>query len=155
MSHQIKIITIWRQLFNLNLNFSNDSASSNSTASHFRLCTLNRSYQLCKSYPALFLVAKEISDDCVRKNAKCHRQSRLPVAVWRHLTNKAILLRSSGFHGKGFIGMLMKGQTTSGSKQSTICFAFTLKLTTLVSFWVFLAVLIIEKISSSILWCCC
>ena len=43
---------------------------------HFRLCTLNSSYQLCKSYPALFLVSKETTDDCIRKNAKSHRLNR-------------------------------------------------------------------------------
>lgn len=84
----------------------------------FRICTLNTAYQLCKSYPALFVVPRDTSDDCVRKNAKCHRQARLPLIVWRHPANKALLLRSSGFHGKGFIGMIMKGQTTSGSECS-------------------------------------
>lgn len=82
----------------------------------FRICTLNTAYQLCKSYPALFVVPRDLSDDCVRKNAKCHRQARLPLIVWRHPANKALLLRSSGFHAKGFIGMILKGQTTSGSE---------------------------------------
>ena len=82
------------------------------TASPFRLCTLNVNYQLCKSLPAFFIVPASTSDDCIRKNVKCHRQGRLPVIVWRHTTNRAVLLRSSGFHGKGFIGMLMKGGQT-------------------------------------------
>lgn len=94
-----------------------NATETSDAASHlFRLCTLNTGYALCKSYPALFVVPRDISDECVRKNAKCHRQARLPLIVWRHPTNKALLLRSSGFHGKGFIGMIMKGQTTSGSE---------------------------------------
>jgi len=40
---------------------------------------------------------------------------RLPTIVWRHPVNRAVLLRSSGFHSKGFIGMIMKGQTTNGN----------------------------------------
>jgi hypothetical protein len=42
----------------------------------YRLCTLNIEYDLCKSYPALFIVPKETSDECVRRNTKCHRQNR-------------------------------------------------------------------------------
>jgi hypothetical protein len=81
----------------------------------FRICTLNINYQLCKSYPALFIVPKDINDECIKRNAKCHRQNRFPLIVWQHGANKSILLRSSGFHGKGFIGMLIKGQSTSNT----------------------------------------
>jgi hypothetical protein len=42
----------------------------------FRLCTLNINYQLCKSYPALFVVPRDTNDECIKKNAKCHRQNR-------------------------------------------------------------------------------
>lgn len=89
------------------------TSSTSDSLSSFRICTLNSSYQLCKSYPALFIVSKETTDDCIRKNSKCHRQNRLPIIVCQHPVNKSLLLRSSGFHGKGFIGMLMKGQTTN------------------------------------------
>jgi hypothetical protein len=29
------------------------------------------------------------SDECVRKNAKCHIQNRLPIIVWRNNLNKS------------------------------------------------------------------
>jgi myotubularin-related protein 5/13 len=61
----------------------------------------------------MFVIPKNISDECIRKNAKCHRQNRLPIIVWRHPQAQSLLLRSSSFLGKGIIGMLMKGQTTS------------------------------------------
>ena len=61
----------------------------------------------------MFVIPRSTSDECVRKNAKCHRQNRLPIIVWRHPHTKSLLLRSSSFLGKGIIGMLMKGQTTS------------------------------------------
>ena len=94
------------------------SCASNSSTP-FRLCTLNASYQLCKSYPALFLVSKETTDECIRKNSKCHRQNRLPIIVWQHPVNKCLLMRSSTFHGKGFIGMLMKNQTNNTTSNET------------------------------------
>ena len=31
---------------------------------------------------------------------------RFPVVTWRHPRTKAVLLRASGFHGKGVMGML-------------------------------------------------
>ena len=31
---------------------------------------------------------------------------RFPVVTWRHSKTKAVLLRASGFHGKGVMGML-------------------------------------------------
>jgi hypothetical protein len=68
---------------------------------------------MCKTYPALFVVPKDASDECVRKSCKYHRQNRLPIVVWRHPANNSILFRSSAFHGKGFIGMLMKSQGTT------------------------------------------
>jgi hypothetical protein len=103
----------------LNSNCNNNSSDfDDPSKSQFRLCTLNINYQFCKSYPAMFLVPKDTTDECIRKNAKCHRQNRLPIMVWRHPVRKSVLLRSSGFHGKGFIGMLIKGQTTSASNEA-------------------------------------
>ncbi len=54
-----------------------DLSHNNKINTLFRMCLLNTSYQLCKSYPALFLVPKDISDECIKKTTKCHRQSRL------------------------------------------------------------------------------
>ena len=33
----------------------------------FRVCTLNKRYELCKTYPSVFLVPRLVSDECVRK----------------------------------------------------------------------------------------
>lgn len=57
----------------LKINSNNDCDDQ---FSQFRLCTLNLNYQLCKSYPALFLVPKDTPDESIRKNSKCHRQNR-------------------------------------------------------------------------------
>ena len=80
----------------------------------FKLSAFNCNYQVCKSYPALLVVARETSDEAMKKNSKCHRLNRFPVLVWRHPTHKSLLLRSSSFINKGFIGMLIKGQANSG-----------------------------------------
>ncbi len=59
--------------------FDNQNIDSNdleNKSSLFRICTLNNTYQLCRSYPALFIVSKETTDDCIKKNTKCHRQNR-------------------------------------------------------------------------------
>lgn len=93
----------------VNFNVSSDEyLSLNEDENEFRVCTLNISYQLSKSLPSVFLVPRHTSDECVKKNSKCHRQCRLPILVWRHPKLKSVILRSSGFHGKGFIGMLIK-----------------------------------------------
>lgn len=45
-------------------------------SSPFRFCVLNLNYQLCRTYPCVFVVPRDTSDECIRKNAKCHRQNR-------------------------------------------------------------------------------
>lgn len=45
-------------------------------SSPFRFCALNFNYQLCRTYPCVFVVPRDTSDECIRKNAKCHRQNR-------------------------------------------------------------------------------
>lgn len=106
-------------LINFNLvhvNTNEECFSLNETdEQEFRICALNLNYQLAKSLPSLLIVPKQTTDECVRKNSKCHRQSRLPLIVWRHSKLKSIILRSSGFHGKGFLGMLIK--TTNQQQQ--------------------------------------
>ena len=98
-----------------NFTFSDDQNDSSIDAeSPFKVSLINCNYQICKSYPALLIVARETSDEAIKKNSKCHRLNRFPVVVWRHPSHRSLLLRSSGFHSKGFIGMLMKGQTNAG-----------------------------------------
>ncbi|CAF0740382.1 unnamed protein product [Brachionus calyciflorus] len=83
-----------------------------------RVCTLNMRYELSKSLPSLFLVPRQTSDECLRKNAKSHRLNRLPILVWRHPKLKSIILRGSGFQGKGFLGALIKTSTTTTTNQN-------------------------------------
>ena len=42
----------------------------------------------------MFVIPRSTSDECVRKNAKCHRQNRLPIIVWRHPNTKVVFFLS-------------------------------------------------------------
>ncbi|XP_038054357.1 myotubularin-related protein 13-like isoform X3 [Patiria miniata] len=87
----------------------------------FRISEANIHFEVCRSYPSLVVVPSALSDDSIRRLAKCHRQCRFPAITWRHPGTKALLLRSSGFHGKGVMGMIKSAQnpSTSGSSETS------------------------------------
>ncbi|XP_070199867.1 myotubularin-related protein 13-like isoform X2 [Littorina saxatilis] len=99
------------------------SAGQRSRTEPFRLSTVNATYSVCRSYPALIAVPQSVSDESIRKFARCHRQYRFPVITWRHPRTKALLLRASGFHSRGPIGMLRHNPgsgASSGEASSSI-----------------------------------
>ena len=81
----------------------------------FRVSTINFRYQLAMTYPALLLVPSRISDESLRRYARCHRHSRFPSITWKHPKNRSLLLRGSGFHGRGVIGMLRRQHHDPGN----------------------------------------
>ena len=54
---------------------------------------------------------------------------RFPVVTWRHPRTRAVLLRASGFHGKGVMEML-KGKPNAPSGITTIECILCLNLST-------------------------
>ncbi|XP_012944799.1 myotubularin-related protein 13 isoform X2 [Aplysia californica] len=89
----------------------------------FRVSTVNSTFQLCRSYPGLLVVPQSVSDESIRKFSRCHRQARFPVITWRHPRTRALLLRASGFHSRGLMGMLKHNaapSTSSGEASSSI-----------------------------------
>ncbi|XP_041365406.1 myotubularin-related protein 13-like [Gigantopelta aegis] len=89
----------------------------------FRISTVNKSYSVCRSYPALLVVPQTVTDESIRKFARCHRQYRFPVICWRHPRTKGLLLRASGFHSRSLMGMLRHNPSTgtsSGEASSSI-----------------------------------
>lgn len=86
---------------------ANPKVHHHSTES-FRVSIVNNGYKLTQSYPALLLVPARISDDSLRRYARCHKQSRFPVITWRHPNNHALLLRGGGYHGRGVMGMIRR-----------------------------------------------
>ncbi|KAK7481835.1 hypothetical protein BaRGS_00026861, partial [Batillaria attramentaria] len=91
------------------------AAGQRSRTEPFRLTTVNSTYSACRSYPALLAVPQSVSDESIRKFARCHRQYRFPVITWRHPRTKALLLRASGFHSRGPMGMLRHNPGTGAS----------------------------------------
>ncbi|KAK3103033.1 hypothetical protein FSP39_015926, partial [Pinctada imbricata] len=81
-------------------------------AEQFRITSINANFSVCRSYPALMVVPNSITDDSIRKLARTHRQYRFPVVSWRHPRTKALLLRASGFHSRGLMGMLKSDSST-------------------------------------------
>jgi myotubularin-related protein 5/13 len=98
-----------------NYTVSTSSSKSQSTSGEtFRVSTVNFRYQVAMSYPALLLVPSKISDESLRRYARCHRHSRFPTITWRHSKNNSLLLRGSGFHGRGVISMLRRHHNDPG-----------------------------------------
>ncbi|XP_050410421.1 myotubularin-related protein 13 isoform X2 [Patella vulgata] len=106
------------------LGFANlTMAGQKSNRDLFRISTVNANYSVCRSYPALLVVPAAVTDESIRKFARCHRQYRLPVITWRHPRTKALLLRASGLHSRGLMGMLRHNPsagTSSGETSSSI-----------------------------------
>lgn len=85
----------------------------------FRISSVNLGYMVCRSYPALVVVPQSVPDDSIRKLSRCYRHARFPSVSWRHPGTKALLIRASGFHGKGVMGMLKGHPTTSSTASET------------------------------------
>ncbi|XP_033645492.1 myotubularin-related protein 13-like isoform X1 [Asterias rubens] len=87
----------------------------------FRISEVNIHFEVSRSYPSLVVVPSALTDDSIRRLAKCHRQYRFPAITWRHPGTKALLLRSSGFHGKGMMGRIKSAPnpSTSGSSETS------------------------------------
>ncbi|KAG1665468.1 Myotubularin-related protein 13 [Nymphon striatum] len=92
----------------------NNSKSGKSDA--FKITSVNLHYSVCHSYPALVVVPQSVSDDSIKKFSKCHRHCRFPVITWQHHRTKALLLRASGMHSKGVIGMLKSHPSNKPTK---------------------------------------
>lgn len=75
-------------------------------AEPFRLTTVNSTYMMCHSYPALLVMPTGVTDDSVRRFCRCFRNNRAPVVTWKHPRTRALLVRGAAHHGKGVMGML-------------------------------------------------
>ncbi|XP_029848288.2 myotubularin-related protein 13 isoform X2 [Ixodes scapularis] len=96
-----------------------NTAAARGRPEGFRISSANRCYTVCPSYPALVVVPQSVPDDSIRKLSRCYRHSRFPSVCWRHPGTKALLVRASGFHGKGVMGMLKGHPTTSSTASET------------------------------------
>ncbi|XP_046393982.1 myotubularin-related protein 13 isoform X2 [Ischnura elegans] len=85
----------------------------------FRITTINSSYIMCRTYPALLVVPSAVTDESVRRLCRCHRGCRFPAITWRHPRTGALLIRGASFHAKGVIGIL-KGHPSSSNQAESI-----------------------------------
>ncbi|XP_065117576.1 myotubularin-related protein 13 isoform X2 [Paramisgurnus dabryanus] len=102
----------FRDYQRLGLGTISASSTRSKSGEHFRVTAVNRLYSLCRSYPGLLVVPQSIQDSSLQKVSRCYRHNRLPVLCWKHLRNKAVLLRSGGFSSKSVVG-LFKSQNPS------------------------------------------
>lgn len=69
----------------------------------WRYTEINKSFELCSSYPSEHIVPKSVSDENLAKVAGFRALRRFPSVVWRNCRNGAVLVRSSqpemGFFG--------------------------------------------------------
>ncbi|XP_011406514.1 PREDICTED: myotubularin-related protein 3-like [Amphimedon queenslandica] len=61
----------------------------------WRITDANAKYELCSSYPKVFVVPQSVTDSDLLQVSKFRSLSRLPAVVWRHKGNGCVLARAS------------------------------------------------------------
>lgn len=84
------------------------NSNSNNIVDQCLITSVNLNYSVTRSYPGLVVVPSSITDECLQRISRFYKSSRFPAVVWRHARTKALLLRSSGFQGKGVIDAFKK-----------------------------------------------
>ena len=74
----------------INISYKDSSASNG-----FRITFANKNFELCQTYPELFLVPKKISDDDLREASTFRTKARIPVLCYYNKENNVSLWRSS------------------------------------------------------------
>lgn len=85
------------------------------TSNGFRISSINCNYILCRTYPAIIVCPRSVSDDQLKSLAKTYKNQRIPVPTWRH-QNGAILLRGAVSLAKGVMGMLKSGSGNNSTE---------------------------------------
>ncbi|OXA58822.1 Myotubularin-related protein 13 [Folsomia candida] len=86
-----------------------------SKAESFRISYVNCNYMICRSYPALLVVPNLISEESIKKVARCYRSGRFPVPTWKHPRSRALLVRGASFNSKGLMAFLKGHPHHAGS----------------------------------------
>ncbi|KAH9426966.1 Myotubularin- protein 9 [Dermatophagoides pteronyssinus] len=72
----------------------NEFANLTHHSDEWRLSTVNKNFEICRTYPETVIVPKTISDDCLRSIAQFRCLGRFPVLSYYHRPTKKVLLRS-------------------------------------------------------------
>lgn len=111
----------WKRI-GLGILLPKSASSSASTilqkAESFRISFANAMYSMCRSYPALVVVPNVITDESIKKVARCYRSGRFPVITWRHPRTRALLIRGAAFNSKGLMAFL-KGHPHTTTADTT------------------------------------
>lgn len=96
-----------------NRNAANSAASILNKIDSFRISSVNMSYTVCRTYPALVVVPALTTDENIKRICKGYRGNRFPVITWRHPKTRAVIVRGSAFSRKDVMGIL-RGQSGTG-----------------------------------------
>ncbi|XP_050311244.1 myotubularin-related protein 4 isoform X2 [Anthonomus grandis grandis] len=75
--------------------FENEMTRMQFQGDSWRITKANENYKVCPTYPPYLLVPSCINDEMLESVAKFRSSRRIPVAVWRHTRNGAIIARCS------------------------------------------------------------
>ncbi|XP_066262089.1 myotubularin-related protein 4 isoform X2 [Euwallacea similis] len=75
--------------------FENEMIRMQFQGDSWRITKANENYKICPTYPPYLLVPSCIDDDMLESVAKFRSSRRIPVAVWRHMKNGAVIARCS------------------------------------------------------------
>ncbi|EFC43042.1 myotubularin-related [Naegleria gruberi] len=82
---------------------------SNMSKQNWRICTLNQNYKICDTYPSLFLVPNNLSDEEVKAAAEFRSRGRIPVLSWYDPETELSLTRcAQPMIGLNFTGKITK-----------------------------------------------
>ncbi|KAH7644117.1 myotubularin-related protein 13-like protein [Dermatophagoides farinae] len=85
------------------------------SSDQFRISSGNMHYSICRTYPGMIVVPARITDEMIKKIARCYRQGRFPAIVWKHPRTRALILRSGASHIKSVMGLF---KTTPGGNSN-------------------------------------
>ncbi|KAL1500857.1 hypothetical protein ABEB36_006281 [Hypothenemus hampei] len=75
--------------------FENEMARLQFQGDSWRITRANENYKICPTYPPYLLVPSCINDEMLESVAKFRSSRRIPIAVWRHTKNGAVIARCS------------------------------------------------------------
>jgi len=71
------------------------NSNNNKEYPRYRFTSVNRGYEICDSYPELFVVPSSITDWELQQVARFRRLGRIPILSWKSSTNNVALFRCS------------------------------------------------------------
>ncbi|XP_019754641.2 myotubularin-related protein 3 isoform X3 [Dendroctonus ponderosae] len=90
----LKVACQKKYTFDKNM-FENEMYRMQFQGDSWRITKANENFKICPTYPPYLLVPSCINDEMLESVAKFRSSRRIPVAVWRHTKNGAVIARCS------------------------------------------------------------